>query len=89
VGKWAAHKDGLAPLLLHLQNTILAYEERAELPSSRQLLDELQQQAKQGRATQGQAEQQAAGACSAPGGAGCCGADGGGGGSHNTPTQAD
>jgi hypothetical protein len=83
VGKWAAYKDGLAPLLLHLRSTILAYEERAGLPSSRQLLDELQQQAAQGQAAHAteQQAQQAAGTCSAPGedgGAGSCGADGGG-----------
>ena len=80
VGKWAAYKEGLAPLLLHLRSTILAYEQRAGLPSSRQLLDELQQQqAQQAAQAAEQQVQQAEGTCSAPSegssAGGSCGAD--------------
>ncbi|KAL4418872.1 hypothetical protein ABPG77_002628 [Micractinium sp. CCAP 211/92] len=52
--KWHAYKDGLAPLLLQLRETILRYEEQAGLPSSKQLLDELAAKAAEQQQATGQ-----------------------------------
>ncbi|PSC67312.1 TPR domain [Micractinium conductrix] len=46
VGKWQVYKEGLAPLLLSLRETILAYETASGLPSSVAVLDELAAQRK-------------------------------------------
>ncbi|KAL4458332.1 hypothetical protein ABPG75_013197 [Micractinium tetrahymenae] len=59
--KWHAYKEGLAPLLLQLRETILRYEQQAGLPSSKQLLDELAAQASAAAEQQQAAAQQPTG----------------------------
>ena len=84
VGKWQVYKDGLAPLLLALKDTILEYEKKAGLPDSTELLQELQlrKEAEDVEAAAAKAAAAAAEEASSEAAAAVCtgdGVDGGGG----------